>query len=608
MKKIITQILVKNILVVLILISISCKDDVLNLLPTTQLASDAFWKTEDDAYSALMGAYASVRNVYNHDYFYDGWGEYHRTRGNRAQYYTGMSFNNHNYGGTHDNTYKHLYGAINHVNYVIENVTNKTLPNAPQASRSKLEEIIGEARLLRGMCYFKLITMWGDVPYIGRVIKENSEVANIKRTPLSHIKDSIMADFTYAYEKLPPQSNALGRAPRYAALAFRGKLQLYWACWNNFGWPELEGFTPNQNEARASYAGAAADFKSVIEDYGLTLFRNGEPGEIDELGKAEILPNYFYLFLPTANGDPEIIFAFTQGGVDTGQGEELMRDFGSRNHEYAQCWVYPRYEILDRYQSIITGDFCDPLIPMDPTNNPAARTTPNSAVNPQSFANRDYRMKSSVLWDYEMIIGLLSLKITGWVPFIYGSWNARVTINGETYYTYNTDDQNTGVVYRKFVRNYESGNHRSAGDYYFPIIRLADVFLMYAEATNEINGPQSDAVELVNRIRHRGNLPPLKSDKFASKEAFFDAIEQERIVELLGEGHRGFDIRRWRALERVYGPPYGEGRWMLDTWGRQRQRYFYNAPELSYEQCYLFRIPESERDRNPNLTQNKPWR
>lgn len=173
--------------------------------------------------------------------------------------------------------------------------------------------------------------------------------------------------------------------------------------------------------------------------------------------------------------------------------------------------------------------------------------------------------------------------------------------------TYNTDGCNSGYVYRKFLRNY-AGQGRSDGDYNWPVMRLADVYLMYAEATNEVYGPQADAIELVNRIRHRGNLPALDASKTSNKESFFEAIEQERIVELIGEGHRAFDIRRWRALERVWVPPYdGNGVWRRDTHGANVQRYFQNTSELSYQQCYIFRIPPSERERNPNLTQNKPW-
>ena len=86
------------------------------------------------------------------------------------------------------------------------------------------------------------------------------------------------------------------------------------------------------------------------------------------------------------------------------------------------------------------------------------------------------------------------------------------------------------------------------------------------------------------------------------------AIEQERIIELIGEGHRGFDLRRWRAIERVWGPPGSAGKWTKDTWGANITLYYQNASDRTYQQNYIFRIPPQERDRNPKLTQNIPWR
>lgn len=598
------------VLAMAMVLSAGCRKHLLDRDPTTDLASSAYWKTEADATYALMGAYASVRACFDRDLYFDGQGEYVRDRSgsNSTQSgnpYNGNNYNPTDYGDNFDNYYRALYGAVNRTNYVIENVM-KMITTANPESVPALETIVGEARLLRGLVYFRLISMWGDAPYIGHIVNDNGEVADLARSPLADVKDSIMADFTYALEKLPDAGEELGRAGKPAALALRGKLQLYWACWNHFGWPELDTFTPSESEAVAAYQAAAADFSKVINDFGLVMFRNGEPGEVGELGKADVLPNYYYQFTPLGNGDPSMIMVFTHGGTGTGQGEELMRDVSGRNFEGSQCWVTPRYEIADRYQSTITGDFAPPLIPMNPST-PGARTAPNSAVNPQSYLNRDYRMKASILWDYEVAQGMLSLKETDFIPFIYRTWNQPVTINGKEYISYNTDGCNSGYVFRKFLRNY-AGQGRSEGDYAWPVVRLADVYLMYAEATNAVNGPQADAIELVNKIRHRGNLPPLAADKTADKNSFFDAIEQERIIELLGEGQRSFDIRRWRALERVWGPPGGDGKWRIDTHGAEQQRYFQNTPERTYHQNYIFRIPPSERDRNPNLTQNAPWR
>ncbi len=606
--------LIIPVLAGLLVLQTSCRKNLLEQEPTTELGANAFWTTEADATTALLGAYSAVRPVFDRDYYFDGHGEYTRVRGtsttngnlNKGDAYNGGDYNPSGYGDNFDKYYRYLYGAVNRTNYVIENV-NKMLAKANPSSVATLETIIGEARLLRGMVYFRLISMWGDVPYLNKIVSANSEVADLSRTPIGQIKDSIMEDFTYAFEKLPVKASQFGRAAKPAALAFRGKLQLYWASWKKNGWPELEGFTQNAAEATAAYTAAAEDFKKVINDFGLTLYMNGAPGEIDDLGKAEKLPNYYHLFTPKANGNPESIMVFTHGGTGTGQGEELMRDFAGRSHEGSQCWVSPRYEIADRYQLLSTGDFAPRLIPMNPSTNATARTALNSAVNPQSYAGRDYRMKATIQWDYEMSIGMTSLQSAGFVPFIYKTWAANVTINGVKYLSYNTDGTNSGYVFRKFVRNY-AGQGRSDGDFAWPVMRLADVYLMYAEATNEVSGPQADAVEAVNKVRRRGNLPDLDASKFANNQVFFDAIEQERIIELAAEGQRGFDLRRWRALERVWGPPGSPGLWRIDTWGANQQRYYQNTDERTYAQNYIFRIPPGERDRNPNLTQNIPWR
>lgn len=606
----------------------SCKDDLLEQVPAGELSSVLFWKTEADAEYALNGAYSATRRIFSRDYMFDGLGEYFRFRGNggssqstgdRAIAYRNGEFNNPStsYGDSFDKYFEYSYAAINHTNYVIQNV-EAMLPNAKsEQSVKNLEAIIGEARMLRGMIYFRLISMWGDVPYFDKIINSNDEVENITRTSITDIKESILADFTYAWEKLPEKPAALGRFTKWGALAFRGKMHLYWASWNRTswpwstpvspdgGWPELDTFVPNASESAKSYEAAAADLKKVIQESGLTLFRNGEPGSFGEMGDCEVLPNYYYLFIPTANADPELMVGFTHGGTGTGQGEELMRDFGTRATEGSQGWAQPRYEVADRYQSTITGDFCEPLIPLNPSVADA-RTRKNSALNPESYRDRDYRMKSTMLWDGETMVTMLNLSFDQIRKFRYKTLTGTVDGFGAI----NADGDQTGYIMRKFVRNY-AGQGRGDGDYHMPVMRLADVYLLYAEAANEAYGPTGDgglALEVVNKVRYRGNLPALKPEKYSNKETFFYAIEQERIIELFAEGHRLFDIRRWRSIERVFLPPQtSPGVRMYDTHGALRNTYFNNTSLLSYQRMYLFRIPPSERNRNPNLTQNKPW-
>jgi hypothetical protein len=601
---------------------VSCRKGLLDQLPTTQPSPATFWKSESDATSALMGLYAAARPCFDRDYYFDGQSEYFRCRGvssTAGNFRLGDAYQSTNtggmfgptaYGSYFDKMYQYLYGTVDRANYVIDNVTKMQASGGAFATSTVLKTIQGECRLLRALSYFKLISMWGDVPFYTLSPTTNADVASLPRTPIKQVKDSILNDLTFAFNNLPDKAAALGRTGKVAALALRGKVQLYWGSWNKYGWPELDGFTPSGSEATAAFTAAAADLKSVANDYGVTLYLGGDPGQIDSLGRADLLPNYFNLFMPKANGNPEMLMVFTHGGTGTNQGEELMRDFSGRSHEGSQCWVAPRYEIADRYQSLTTGDFVAPLIPMNPTvpaTGNVARTTPGSAVNPDSYRDRDYRMKSTIQWDYEVSMGSASQISTGIVPFIYQTWAGTVKINGVNYITYNTDGCNSGYVFRKFVRNY-AGQGRSDGDFAWPVIRLADVYLMYAEASNEVGGPQADAIDLVNKVRHRGNLPPLGPTKTDNYQDFFNAIEQERIVELIGEGQRSFDLRRWHAIERVWGPPGSAGLWRIDTWGANQTRYFQNTSDLEYHQDYIFKIPQSERDKNPNLTQNIPWR
>jgi hypothetical protein len=327
------------------------------------------------------------------------------------------------------------------------------------------------------------------------------------------------------------------------------------------------------------------------------------------------------LFTPDANGDKEIILGFAHGGLSTGQGEELMRDFAGRNHENSQVWVTPRYEVADRYQSVTTGDFCPPLVLVNPDviGTFAAYSEPNGALNPESYVDRDYRMKATIQWNYEISLGFTSRVSTGWCPFVYKNWATSITANNWSSFpgftadnigqvTYNTDGTNSGYIFRKFVRN-TPGLLRNEGNYHWPVIRLADVYLMYAEAINEANnGPDALAIEVVNKVRHRGNLPPLAAAKTTGKDVFFDAIEQERIIELIAEGQRSFDLRRWRAFPRVWcGPQDPDGVWTVDTHGANQSRYFQNLSDIAYSQLYIWKIPQAERDKNPNLTQNAPW-
>ncbi|MES3017052.1 MAG: RagB/SusD family nutrient uptake outer membrane protein [Bacteroidota bacterium] len=118
----------------------------------------------------------------------------------------------------------------------------------------------------------------------------------------------------------------------------------------------------------------------------------------------------------------------------------------------------------------------------------------------------------------------------------------------------------------------------------YPVIRFADVLLMYAEAANEV-GKLTEARDAVNRVRQRPtvNVPALTAANTGTKATMFTAIMKERELELAFENHRFSDLRRWGLAETVLGP-------------------------LGYLPKHkFFPLPQLEIDINPQLKQNTGW-
>ncbi len=136
------------------------------------------------------------------------------------------------------------------------------------------------------------------------------------------------------------------------------------------------------------------------------------------------------------------------------------------------------------------------------------------------------------------------------------------------------------------------------GDKDWPILRYADVVLMYAEAVNELEGPEA-AIKYINMTRSRAGLVDLVAADFPTKHSMRMALEDERQKELAFENQRWFDIVRTdRVLEIVNGafvkdPFYAEA---MEDEG------LYIEPVV--ENAILLPIPQEEIDANPNITQN----
>lgn len=182
-----------------------------------------------------------------------------------------------------------------------------------------------------------------------------------------------------------------------------------------------------------------------------------------------------------------------------------------------------------------------------------------------------------------------------------------------------TDFYWSGLAIKKFVHP-ESGTGHWARviKFPYPIIRLSDLYLMYAEAYNEVNGPGQPAYDYLNKVRAVGGLKPVEEvwsnanivkipGKHLTKEGLRDIIQRERLIELSFEGHRYFDILRWKQADRYFLTPM-KG-W--NTTGVDPEQ-FYVLMTLQPRvwqtpRDYLMPIPLSDINRNPNLVQNPGW-
>lgn len=184
--------------------------------------------------------------------------------------------------------------------------------------------------------------------------------------------------------------------------------------------------------------------------------------------------------------------------------------------------------------------------------------------------------------------------------------------------SHRTDFYWSGVAIKKLVHpESKSGNWARVVKYPIPIIRLADLYLMRAEAYNEYYGPRAEVYQSLDLIRKRAGLPAIEEvwnngtivatpGKHTSKDGLRDIIHRERMIELSFEGHKYFDILRWKRADEFFTTP-------IMGWDiNQTDEKFYNlAPvqmrEWQTPRNYLFPLPNDELNRNPNLVQNPGW-
>lgn len=155
--------------------------------------------------------------------------------------------------------------------------------------------------------------------------------------------------------------------------------------------------------------------------------------------------------------------------------------------------------------------------------------------------------------------------------------------------------------------------------YPWPMIRLADLYLLYAEAINEAEGPNgpnsADLFEYINLVRERAGIPDVKTSwdeystspgRYNTKGGMREIIQRERLNELAFESQRFWDLRRWK----IANSEYSKNIYGFNILGSQPEDYYKKvlvAEQPFTQKNYFWPIQTSTIERNPNLVQNLGW-
>lgn len=389
--------------------------------------------------------------------------------------------------------------------------------------------IKGQALFFRGYFYFQLITWWGGMPYLDKPLSATDEM-KLPRTTFRECALKAAADLRAAADLLPldwDQTTAgkatLGnnrkRISKIMALSFLGKVLLYAA-------------SPMMNEEATGTSAYDPDLcKQAAAALAEAINASNLPGSIFRLQSWETWTDNFWVDSPGYNlqsGGTEVIM------------NPCVKVTGDVLYVYMGNFNIYQMQIVNTSPETPTENFVNAYY----MANGLPITDPNSGYNEKDpWSNREPRFYKDIVYDGAKIVNSSQAGIDQFAQ-LYNGGRHR---GGQT-------GSPTGYFMKRWVPTgcnvWDNKNNAFSG--YIPHMRLADVYLLYAEAVvNGYGTPQSNvqgcipAEEAVNVIRNRAQLPDLTPAYTASKDAFMADLMQERRIELAWDLNRFNDLRRW---------------------------------------------------------------
>lgn len=411
------------------------------------------------------------------------------------------------------------YGGIRSFNTLLE--------KAAAYTGNDINQYVGEAYFFRAFAYFNLLKTFGGVPIITKVLDTDSPELYTARSSRYEVVALILADLDQAISKLPIEQNLpatdKGRVSKWAAEAFKAQVLLYEATWEKYVGQKTDGDGTTVGAGTAGYdasnvnkylAEAITLSKDVMDNGGYEIWNKNADSKMDSSS------SYYLFSLEDAGSNP--------GGYDKSSNKEFIL-YKTFDYTYKQprlniTWtagqLYPSRKFMDMV-------LCKDGLP--PEKSPLFQGY--HAMNSE-FQNRDLRM-------YNYLYGTKSAP-TASITLAFGSLG------------YSGYSNSKYAVYGYGSRRKD--NEESAN---WPVIRLAEVYLTYAEALYELNGAITDGQlnESINKLRARSNVASLTNAlATANGLNMLEEIRRERAVELYREGKRFDDLKRWGILEAALNP------------------------------------------------------
>jgi hypothetical protein len=569
MKKIITLFILTTVILV------SCKKDLLKeITPLDRVPETAVWSDESliKAYhNELYNAIPHGFGIHLYSKFADeAYNSVPSGQGPELFKLNSMDPDNIGRVGNGDNNWMYYwnrgYSYIRKVNIFLEKMA---APGAVEIANKA--RYIAEAKFIRAFIYFNLVERYGGVPIVTQSydLDDNGSV-NFKRSTFDESVAFIQKELTEAIANLPakyPSTDAnYGRATKDASYALLSRLMLYAAS---------PLFNTTNDKAKWQKAADAAAVFTLNNDRGYSLYSD-----------------YKTLFNSNSGlAQNEVIFSrnFTTATSHAAPPNNLGRRYGA----YGGWWASngPAQNLVDDYD-MINGE------PAFIWNGNTKTVNPASGYNPaRPYYNRDPRFEATIIHDSTIYHGdLLEMWVTSdGNKFGYDSWKQS------------SDNPRSSYWMKKFMPEAQAISFNERYTTPWPHFRLAEIYLNYAEAMFEL-GDEAKSREYINKVRARVGMPGIPNT--VTGEALRQRLYNERRIELAFEGHRFFDIRRWKIANIIENRPiYGMDVIKNLTTGVSTYTPVLLLTKNPYQdKMNLLPVERAEIQRNKELDQTDGWK